>query len=86
MAAPIAAIAALGVAASAALPASDGEAARTVADTVRAQGLPCAEVVAVGRDRAASGPDEAAWVLTCSDARYRVRYMRDRAAEIERLE
>jgi hypothetical protein len=84
--APMAAVATIGVAASSSTPATDEEAERTVADTVRDQGLPCADGVAAHRDPAASRPDEAAWVLTCSDARYRVRYMGDRAPEIERLE
>ena len=84
--APMAAVATIGVAANSSTPGTDEEVERTVADTVRDQGLPCAEVMAAHRDPAASRPDEAAWVLTCSDARYRVRYMGDRAPEIERLE
>ncbi len=65
---------------------ADSEAAKVTADKVRAQGFPCAEPVSAQRDPAASGPDEAVWILDCSDARYRVRLMGDMPAKVERLQ
>jgi hypothetical protein len=64
----------------------ESEAARVTAAAVRDRGLPCTEPVSAQRDAAASRPDEVVWVLVCSDARYRVRFMGDRPAQIERLE
>jgi len=66
--------------------AADSEATRIVAETVRSQGLPCAETISADPDPAASRPDEAVWILVCGDARYRVRFMGDSEAKIERLE
>lgn len=44
-----------------------------IADHVRLQGYPCDAPKSARRDAAASRPDEAAWVLVCENARYRVR-------------
>jgi hypothetical protein len=66
-------------------PASAQPAADTVADAVRDRGHPCAQVLAAERDEAASRADEAVWILTCSDARYRVRFPGDTAPQVERL-
>jgi hypothetical protein len=60
--------------------------ADTVADAVRARGHPCARVESAERDQAASSPDEAVWLLTCSDGRYRVRFPGDTAPQVERLD
>ena len=65
---------------------ADSEAASVTADAVRAQGFPCTEPVSAQRDTAASRPDEAVWILVCSDARYRVRLRGDVPAEVERLQ
>ncbi len=46
-----------------------------VADAVRDYGYPCTDPVSVERDPAVSRPDEAAWILTCKDATYRVRFL-----------
>lgn len=62
------------------------DAADTVAEAVRAGGHPCARAMAAERDTAASRPDQAVWILTCSDARYRVRFPGDTAPQIERLD
>jgi hypothetical protein len=62
------------------------DAVDTVADTVRDRGHPCAQAIAAERDEAASRPDEAVWILTCSDARYRVRFPGDTAPQVERLD
>ena len=37
-------------------------------------------------DQAADRPDEAVWILTCSNARYRVRFPGDTAPQVERLD
>jgi len=73
------------VVAAAANPA-DSEAARVAADTVRAHGFPCTEPVSAGRDPTAGKADEATWLLVCSDARYRVRFMGEMPAKVERLQ
>jgi hypothetical protein len=77
---------ALAVALAAASSLADSQAAKVTADKVRAQGFPCTEPVSAQRDPAASRPDEAVWILDCSDARYRVRLMGDRPAMVERLQ
>src|SRR5262249_46633855 len=51
----------------------DAVAAEIVAAQIRTQGYACAEPVAAERDRAASVPNETVWVLSCGNARYRVR-------------
>jgi hypothetical protein len=65
--------------------AADSEAAKVAADAVRAQGFPCTEPVSAERDPAAEKADETAWVLLCSDARYRVRFMGDAPPKVEHL-
>src|SRR5262245_33007384 len=65
--------------------AADSEAARVAADTVRAQGFPCTEPVSAEREPTAGKADEVTWVLVCSDARYRVRFMGEMPAKVERL-
>jgi hypothetical protein len=61
-------------------------AADTVADAVRDGGHACGEAVSAERDEAASRPDEAVWILTCSDGRYRVRFPGDTAPQVEPLD
>jgi hypothetical protein len=65
--------------------AQDGSPADMVADAVRDRGHPCAQVVSAQRDAAASRPDEAVWILTCSDGSYRVRFKGDTGPQVERL-
>ena len=62
------------------------DAVDTVADTVRDRGHPCDKVVKAEPDRSADRPDEAVWILTCSNARYRVRYPGDTAPQVEPLD
>ena len=57
-----------------------------VATTVRSLGHPCEQPEREVRDEAASLPDQAAWILTCSNARYWVRYDNDEPAEIRQLD
>ena len=66
------------------VPAQD--ATDTVADAVRDRGHPCERAISAERDEAASRPDEAVWILTCSDGRYRVRFPGDTAPQVERLD
>lgn len=58
----------------------------TVADAVRDRGFPCERALSSERDPAATRPDEAVWILTCSNARYRVRFPGDTAPQVERLD
>jgi len=62
----------------------DAAAAALVADQVRAQGMACTEPTTAGRDP--SVDDDAVWLLTCADAKYRVRLIPDQAAVIETLD
>ncbi len=64
-----------------ALAQTDADAATLVATQVRDQGLACADPVKAERDMNADG--DAVWLLTCSDASYRVRLIPDQAAQIE---
>jgi hypothetical protein len=57
-----------------------------LADTVRDRGFRCEQAEAAERDEALSRPDEAVWVLRCSNGRYRVRYPGDTAPQVEPLE
>ena len=76
---------ALATVVAAAADAADSEAARVAADTVRAHGFPCTEPVSAERESTAGKADEATWILVCSDARYRVRFMGEMPAKVERL-
>ena len=62
----------------------DAAAAALVADQVREQGIACAEPATAARDP--SVDDDAVWLLTCADAKYRVRLVPDQAAVIENLD
>ena len=62
------------------------DAVDTVADTVRDRGHACEKAISAERDEAASRPDEVVWILTCSNARYRVRYPGDTAPQVEPLD
>ena len=67
-------------------PADEESAKDIVATTVRSLGHPCEQPERAERDPAVSLPDQAAWILTCSNARYWVRYDNDEPAEIKQLE
>ena len=68
-----------------AAPRAQGVDAGFVADAVRDRGFACKDVVSAERDAAASRPDEAVWILTCSDGRYRVRFKGDTGPQVEQL-
>jgi hypothetical protein len=69
-----------------ALPLIDETAKEVVAATVRSLGHPCDQPERAVHDTAASAPDQAVWLLDCTDARYRVRYDNDEPAKITRLD
>jgi hypothetical protein len=63
-----------------------GEAPKEIiAAHIRQQGYRCDAPKIAKRDPHASRPDEAVWILTCSNARYRVRLIPDMAAVVEPL-
>ncbi len=57
-----------------------------IAVQIRKQGYACERPQSAERDQAASKPDQAAWVLRCENATYRVRLIPDMAAHVERIE
>jgi hypothetical protein len=67
-------------------PVVDETAKDIVATTVRSQGHACDDPKRAVRDEAASAPDQAAWVIECANARYRVKYDNDEPAEITQLD
>ena len=69
-----------------AAPPADSEAAKVAAETVRDRGFPCAEPISAQRDQGQAKPDEVVWLLVCRDGRYRVRFMGEMPAKIDRLQ
>ncbi|HZA67495.1 MAG TPA: hypothetical protein VE592_11130 [Geminicoccaceae bacterium] len=67
-------------------PVAEETAKDIVATTVRSQGYSCENPKRAIRDRAASSPDRAAWVVECANATYRVRYDNDLPAEISQID
>ena len=63
----------------------DAAAAEIVAAQIRAQGYACTRPVTAVRDGAASQPNVTVWMLTCGNARYRVRLVPDMAAHVTQL-
>jgi len=56
-----------------------------VAAQIRTQGYRCDAPVTAVRDVGRSRPDSAVWILTCGNARYRVRLVPDMAARVTKL-
>lgn len=56
-----------------------------IANQIRKQGFACTMAVKADPDPAHTRPDLKAWILTCSDAVYRVILVPDRAARVERI-
>lgn len=56
-----------------------------IAVQIRKQGFTCKNPQSAERDPAASKPDEAAWILKCEDASYKVQLVPKQAAKVERL-
>ena len=57
----------------------------TIAAQIRIQGFACDKAQRAVRDAKLSKPDHDVWVLTCSNATYRVSRYPDMAAKVERL-
>jgi hypothetical protein len=67
-------------------PASAQEsAASVVAAHIRNQGYVCQAPVSATHESRSSRPDEQVWLLTCGNARYRVRLVPDMAAAVEQI-
>jgi len=66
--------------------AAEEMAAETIAVQIRSQGYACDKAESAERDEAFSKPGEAAWILKCSNASYRVRLVPDMAAKVEQLD
>jgi hypothetical protein len=60
--------------------------ADVIAAHLRLQGYECAVPRSAKRDGRASRPDEAVWIITCAQAKYRVRLVPDQAAVVERID
>ena len=56
-----------------------------LAAQIRDQGYRCNSPLSAKKDVRRSRPDEAAWVLRCKDATYRLRLVPDMAARVQRL-
>ena len=54
-----------------------------IAAHIRQQGYACNDAQQAIRNRRASRPNEAAWILRCDNATYRVRLIPDMAAHVE---
>lgn len=59
--------------------------ATDIAAQVRTQGYSCEGSPSAERINMQSRPDEPLWILTCSNATYRVRLVPDMKAQVERL-
>ena len=57
-----------------------------IAAKVRLQGFACDKPVSAERDRAASKPNEAVWLLKCEGYSYRVRLVPNMAADVLSLD
>jgi hypothetical protein len=60
--------------------------AEVIAVQIRDQGYACDKALSAERDVELSSPDEAAWILKCDNATYRVKLIPDMAAKVERLD
>ena len=60
--------------------------AEIIAAQIRKQGFACEEAQTAVRDRQASAPNAAVWILRCKNATYRVRLTPDMAAQVERIQ
>lgn len=58
----------------------------TIAAQIRMQGFACDKPQSAVRDAKRSKPDEAVWVLKCSNAAYRIRLIPDMAAKVQALQ
>lgn len=82
---PVIALCALGLASPALAQGADTP-PDIVADQIRSQGFACDTAESATRDEADTTPGEQAWILTCSNATYRVKFVPDQAARVERID
>src|SRR5262245_41749575 len=59
--------------------------AEVIASRLRKQGHRCDKAQTAERDFTHSRADQAAWLLTCNNARYRITFVPHRAARIEHV-
>lgn len=64
----------------------DPEGLDVIADAVRVHGYACEQPKSATRDAEHSSPDEVAWIITCENGRYRVKFMGDTGSRVEPLE
>jgi len=57
-----------------------------IAVQLRDQGYPCENPRDAQRDPAESRADEAAWTIQCDGQKYKVRFVPDMAAQIEKID
>ncbi len=57
-----------------------------IAAAVRVHGYACEQPKSATRDTEQSSPDEEAWIVTCENGRYRVKFMGDTGSRVEPLE
>lgn len=57
-----------------------------LADQLRSQGYPCDRALSSEQDVRSSKPNEAVWVLKCTNGNYRMRVVPDMAAKVERID
>jgi hypothetical protein len=66
--------------------AAEETSADMLADHIRRQGYPCDTAVNAVRDAERSKPDQAVWVLKCTNVTYRLTVIPDMAWKIERVD
>src|SRR5262245_41070208 len=59
--------------------------AESLATQLRRQGHPCDGPVNAERDAERSRPDEAVWIVRCTNATYRMRLIPNSAAQVEQI-
>jgi len=57
-----------------------------LADQLRSQGYRCDRALGSEQDAGSSKPNEAVWVLKCTNGSYRMRLVPDMAARVERID
>jgi hypothetical protein len=57
-----------------------------IAVQLRSQGYPCENPRDAAPDPSATKPDETAWTIQCDGQKYRVRFVPDMAAQVERID
>ena len=57
-----------------------------IAAAVRVHGYACEHPKSAARDAEQSSPGEEAWIITCENGRYRVKFMGDTGSRVEPLE